>query len=386
MFIRVLPTLLPRRETLRKPSVLVLQKAVMKENNNIRIVDIARMTGVSAGTVDRVIHNRGRVSAENKEKIEKVLREIGYEPNFAARTLASKKEYPIAVVAPSYEGASYWEMVGQGIEKAADELRRYNVSVDFFRFDQYDRTSFPSVRSILENNHYKGVIIATLFEEAVKEMSAELDALQLPYVYIDSEIGGQNDAAYFGVDAHRSGYIAGKLLTREVGADAEIVVAHIKFIRKDISLQMRAREEGLLKYLEEAGHRGEVTHLELDPNATGESISVLENYLSQVKNRAGMIVLNSRVYELARMLDDIAVHLREKVVAAGFEAIPPNVEALAEGNVAFLISQRPERQGYDAVKALGQLLVGGQKPGKVNFMPIDILIPESVEYYNNYKL
>ena len=33
-----------------------------KEFSNIRIVDIAKMAGVSVGTVDRVIHNRGRVS------------------------------------------------------------------------------------------------------------------------------------------------------------------------------------------------------------------------------------------------------------------------------------------------------------------------------------
>ena len=39
----------------------------------VRIVDIARMAGVSAGTVDRFIHNRGKVSAENRRKIQAVL-------------------------------------------------------------------------------------------------------------------------------------------------------------------------------------------------------------------------------------------------------------------------------------------------------------------------
>ncbi len=40
-----------------------------KEFSNIRIVDIAKMAGVSVGTVDRVIHNRGRVSEENRKKV-----------------------------------------------------------------------------------------------------------------------------------------------------------------------------------------------------------------------------------------------------------------------------------------------------------------------------
>ena len=44
-----------------------------KEFSNIRIVDIAKMAGVSVGTVDRVIHNRGRVSEENKKKVQAIL-------------------------------------------------------------------------------------------------------------------------------------------------------------------------------------------------------------------------------------------------------------------------------------------------------------------------
>ncbi len=50
------------------------------ENKNYTIKDIARMAGVSAGTVDRVLHNRGDVSAASLEKVRKVLDEINYSP------------------------------------------------------------------------------------------------------------------------------------------------------------------------------------------------------------------------------------------------------------------------------------------------------------------
>ena len=42
-----------------------------------RIKDIAEMSGVSTGTVDRILHNRGKVSEEAQKKVEKVLKEIG---------------------------------------------------------------------------------------------------------------------------------------------------------------------------------------------------------------------------------------------------------------------------------------------------------------------
>ena len=36
------------------------------------------MAGVSAGTVDRVLHNRGEVSQSSREKVEAILTEIDY--------------------------------------------------------------------------------------------------------------------------------------------------------------------------------------------------------------------------------------------------------------------------------------------------------------------
>ena len=43
-----------------------------------RIKDIAELAGVSTGTVDRVIHNRGEVSLDSRKKIEEVLIKINY--------------------------------------------------------------------------------------------------------------------------------------------------------------------------------------------------------------------------------------------------------------------------------------------------------------------
>ena len=49
------------------------------------------MAGVSAGTVDRVLHNRGDVSVSSREKVQKVLDEIDYHPNMFAIGLAAEK-------------------------------------------------------------------------------------------------------------------------------------------------------------------------------------------------------------------------------------------------------------------------------------------------------
>lgn len=51
----------------------------MEKNIDIvTIKDTARMSQVSIGTVDRVIHNRGRVSKETEDRVRRVIKETGY--------------------------------------------------------------------------------------------------------------------------------------------------------------------------------------------------------------------------------------------------------------------------------------------------------------------
>ena len=57
------------------------------------IKEIAELAKVSIGTVDRVIHNRGRVSKETEKKIKAIIDELNYQPNFFAKNLKLSKEF-----------------------------------------------------------------------------------------------------------------------------------------------------------------------------------------------------------------------------------------------------------------------------------------------------
>ena len=59
----------------------------------VRIKDIAEKAGVSIGTVDRVLHDRGEVAAKTKEKVLSIAREMQYQPNIVAQALTAKKQY-----------------------------------------------------------------------------------------------------------------------------------------------------------------------------------------------------------------------------------------------------------------------------------------------------
>ena len=59
----------------------------------IRIKDIAKLAGVSTGTVDRVLHNRGNVSESARKAVEKVLEQVDYKPNIHISGMSLKKKY-----------------------------------------------------------------------------------------------------------------------------------------------------------------------------------------------------------------------------------------------------------------------------------------------------
>ena len=344
------------------------------EHTTVRIVDIARMAGVSVATVDRVIHNRGKVSEENLARINEVLRRVDYRPNLIARSLASGRRYTLCAVMPRFAPGEYWADFEAGIARAEAEAVRYNVTVRRFCFDQYDRSSFESLLETLRREEFDGAVIATLFAEMVEPFTRELDARGVPYVFVDSDIPACNRLAYFGTS------VAARLLFDRLDPGADIVVGRIVHRGDAGSNQWRNREAGFRSYLEAHAFRGRLHYaaLRLDDEACNGR--VLDEMFRENPSIAGAVTFNSTCYILAGYL---AARRRDGVRLVGYDVIRRNGEMLSAGVVTALVAQRPEAQGYRAVMALCEWLVEGRAPSKVNNMPIDILLKENIPYYKN---
>lgn len=217
-----------------------------KEFSNIRIVDIAKMAGVSVGTVDRVIHNRGRVSEENRKKVQTILEMVHYQPNLMARSLASKKQYHFVAITPSFTHGEYWEAISEGIDKAASEMESYNITITKLFFDQYNNKTFDDIVRNLLDEKVDGVLIATLFTDSVIRLSQELDRNEIPYVYVDSNIEGQHQLAYFGTESYDAGVIAARLLTDKISSTSDILMARIIHSGKTTQIKVRTGEKAFV--------------------------------------------------------------------------------------------------------------------------------------------
>ncbi|MBM7617719.1 LacI family transcriptional regulator [Weissella uvarum] len=88
------------------------------DKQTITIYDVAREAKVSMATVSRVVNGNANVKPATKEKVEKVIEELGYRPNAVARGLASRKSTTVGLIIPDITD-QYFAELALGIEDIA---------------------------------------------------------------------------------------------------------------------------------------------------------------------------------------------------------------------------------------------------------------------------
>ncbi|MDE7034800.1 MAG: LacI family DNA-binding transcriptional regulator, partial [Eubacteriales bacterium] len=88
---------------------------------------IAELAGVSRGTVDRALHNRGRVNPEVAARIHKIAAELGYKPNIIGQALVrTQRGFKLGAILQSAETPPM-QIVAEGVRQAAAELHSSGV-------------------------------------------------------------------------------------------------------------------------------------------------------------------------------------------------------------------------------------------------------------------
>ncbi len=347
--------------------------------DKIKITDIARAANVSPGTVDRVLHGRGEVAEKTKKKVLSVIEKLGYKPNLLARSLATKKSFRFVSLLPEHRPGEYWESPEKGIDKAREEIRLYNVSVEKMYFDQFDAQSFVAASESLIAFKPDAALIAPMFRNDAVLLTERLLRNRIPCVYIDSNAEDEHYLSYFGQHSYQSGYVAARLTETGLPPGSEILM--VRTIRiSGTSNQIERREDGFSAYFRDKGltdkYRLIRTKLSVDNDSDNrkELTAVFEKH----RNIRAAVVFNSRAYQLADILNKLKI---KNIKLIGYDLSGDNIARLKDGSISFLIAQRPEEQGYRGIMALCDRVVFNGEINRINYMPIDIIAKENVDYY-----
>lgn len=147
---------------------------------NSTIKDVARRANVSIATVSRAVNNSPLVSEETRQRVMKVIEELGYQPNALARGLVSRKSNTIGVLITDVTNLFSAE-VFRGMEDAAHE-RNSNV---FICNTDADRDRMLRYITFLHEKQVEGVIFTS--EEIDQQYYEALQKLQVPVVLVATE-------------------------------------------------------------------------------------------------------------------------------------------------------------------------------------------------------
>ena len=345
----------------------------------IRIKDIAKQAGVSVGTVDRVLHNRGEVAEETKIKILKIAKTNNYQPNLIARALTSKKQCVFASLLPTpTEEDIYWQKPLDGISQAAEELKQFQVVVKKYFFEHYNEKDFITQTEEILKLQPEGVIFAPIFKNESKDFAIKLEKLDIPFVFLESKIKTCNYLAYVGNDGYHGGRVAANLIDYGVSSSDDILVINITKDLENIH-HLKQRTQGFLDYFMDHGkNQGSKIKIETPSSNINEIQDKLDSILKKNSNIKAIFVTGSKVYKIAQYL--IKNQLKD-ISLIGFDPIDQNIKYLNQGTINFLIGQHPYQQGFKSVKTLFEHVLLNHEITKDETLPVDIISKESYKLY-----
>ncbi|MBN2103880.1 LacI family DNA-binding transcriptional regulator [bacterium] len=342
------------------------------------IKEIAKKANVSIGTVDRVLHGRGRVAPETAEKIQKIIREMGYKPNLFARNLKLSRLFHFGILMPQEkQDGGYWAQSADGMRKALDELKSNQVRGHFYYYDKYSHNSFDHMIRAITNARLDGLIIAPILANPINELLQNLSN-ECPYLFFDSDLPETSPLSVINQDAHQSGRLAAELMIKLVPSSGSFLV--IKVIPDDYHIN--ARVKGFVDFLTQIDcHNVHVLDANIgdDPHCI---LPMVDQFMNHYPGLHGIFMTNALTYQVAEVIHQLSIHPKPSLI--GYDLIDANAYWLERGIIDFIISQRPEMQGYQGIYTLFRHLVTKEPVEKRIVLPLDIITRENMLYHRQY--
>jgi LacI family transcriptional regulator len=339
----------------------------MKKTYTIK--DIAKLAEVSEGTVDRVLHKRGKVSQHFLSKVMAVLDEIEYEPNHIARSLKNTKTYQICVLMPNPQFDPYWMPCKDGIDEAIKKHKSFNIHVKVFLFDPTSIQDFIETNEKLLDSNPDAVLIAPFFYKESINIISNYHSKNIISCTFNNQLKTNEIINFVGQDLAQSGRVAARLMDILL-KDGFVAIIHLDE-DYDNAKHMQEKEAGFLDYFESSSNK------KIKVKSFKFKSSNIENELNNLLNEnidlSGIFITTSKAYQVAKILSQKETNIR----IIGYDLLEKNIEYLQNKTIDFLINQNPKQQAYSGLTFLIDYLIFGKDMPNLTLLPIDIINSEN---------
>jgi len=340
----------------RKSAHKALQAATGKQRSTLGMV--AKQAGVSPSTVSRILNGTAQVSDEKKELVQAVIKELGYRPDPAARSLAGGRAMSIGVLTQFIDSPYYGEAL-RGIE---EELNKAHYAPLFVSGHWIESEEQKRIQLLLDRK-VDGIIVLTgkLSDATLIQL-----ALTIPVVVTGRQLSGNNifsidfDNAggaaqairhLYGLGHHKVAFFSGPL-------DQPDAKQRLQGYKKELKRLKMLTDKNLIivsNFLESGGYRAVNTLLS---NQTGFTAIIAAN--------------DQMAYGARLALHNAGLNVPKDVSLIGFDDLPHSAFSMPP---LTSVRQSVYEIGVSAAKAMFDLLNKKHPPSQI--VKAELIVRES---------
>jgi LacI family transcriptional regulator len=333
------------------------------------IKDVAKRADVSLSTVSLVLNNKGKVSPKTREKVERVIRELGYYPTRSARGLALRKSGNIGFIL-TYDHFTqtepFYTKIFLGAEFEAQN-HNYYILLTTIRKEYNPSNSIPR---FLQEGNVDGVLIAGQVNANLIEY---IDSLSIPIVMIDFDVK----------DHKHSTVLMNNYQGTQIAVEHLLKLQHRKigYIAGDLSHpSISERFKGYRHALQQAGITPDTSWISVNQEDTqihNGYIAVRDMLNSTTSMPTALIIANDAMaIGCLQYLKEFNIRVPEDIALIGFDNVEKSYSVQPSLTT---IDVNKYAMGEIAVRTLVEYISKGSLQVAHIRIPVSLVVRESTE-------
>ena len=314
----------------------------------VTIQQIAEAAGVSRGTVDRALNNRGRINPQVAEEIRKTAEELGYVP----KQRRKKKEGNIKIgVVTLLAKSSFMLEVSRGIRDAAGQLKDRGIELVLKECLAVDENEQLTAIEALEAEGIDGLALMPVDCEGIRvKINHMIEQKNIPVITFNSDIVGTARSCFVGMDNRKSGRAAAGLMGMLTQGRGKVLVI-TGYFGNNVN---NTRVGGFVEELKASYPNLELAGVQGSFDNADEVEKIVVSTIQTIPSINGIFMVSGGQQGLERAYQKLGLEKRPYTII--YDLTPRNRRLLRQGVADFLIDQNGYVQGQQPPILLADML------------------------------
>ncbi|MEO8409670.1 MAG: substrate-binding domain-containing protein [Propionivibrio sp.] len=275
----------------------------------------------------------------------------------AVKPVGIKSPKPLRIAVLGLENNPFWIPVKEGTMKAAEELKPFNVTVEWINAGaQHTTDVFSKAIEAAMAMQYDAIVTIAGDSGIVPFINRAVDA-GIPVATFNSETETENKRAFFvGADLYRQGETAGKTMAELLNGKGKVAIITGFFSVESHEL----RRKGFEDYVAKNAPGITIVDRVEDQDKADIAYKEANDFMTANGDLAAIFVTAGGNFGAAKAVEEAGKAGKIKIV--GYDFVDETMEFVKKGVISGTIGQDPFAQGHDPAVRLYNYMVGGVAP------------------------